>query len=277
MEKGVVFAILVVILFILGCSSSRPDIVCNSPYIRHAAGCCLDRNSNQLCDDDEAGEEKPFFVEPDYAPAEETAVAAGETPATEETGMEEPVYEVTSPTGEKLEATYIATKDEVRDVPSKYQAAVPKLQGWKAENSHMSLEITKIVIDVNPIEKRTLTSPDKEAYLKEIYLTITNKDYENYLNPEMVFRLGDSKDPLVLVKTLHCDRFDPIPMEGCKNALPETEAMQVRMDVDKQLPRVALQYTLKLTLQNRRDEEDKNMLKIEKTFDPLDLYGATYI
>jgi len=30
------------------------DIVCNAPYIRHADDCCLDQNSNGICDDDES-------------------------------------------------------------------------------------------------------------------------------------------------------------------------------------------------------------------------------
>jgi len=30
-------------------------IVCDGPYIRHAAGCCLDANENKICDEDESG------------------------------------------------------------------------------------------------------------------------------------------------------------------------------------------------------------------------------
>jgi hypothetical protein len=275
MRQMIIF-MAIILLLLAGCAQKTPDIVCDSPYIRHAASCCIDRNANNVCDDDE--EEKPLFVEPDYAEEVPDVTANPEQaqPESQETELEEPIYEVTSPTGEKTTATYIGEKDTVNTVPTKYDAAVPKLQDWKVENSHMSMEVTKIIIDVNDIEKTDLRSPDKEAYLKEIYLVIKNKDY-NYLNPEFFFKLGDSKDPLVLVKTMHCDRFDPILMEGCENALPEIETMQVRMDINERIPRISLDYTLKLTLQNRRDEDDKNILEIEKTFNMLDLYGATYI
>ncbi len=29
-------------------------VVCNTPYIRHDTGCCLDRDKNSICDNDEA-------------------------------------------------------------------------------------------------------------------------------------------------------------------------------------------------------------------------------
>jgi len=276
--KHTIIILAILALLLAGCAQKSPDIVCSSPYIRHAASCCIDRNANNVCDDDE--EEKPLFVEPDYAAREVPDVTAAPEPAQQEIqpeSQDEPVYEVTSPTGEKTTATYIGEKDTVSTVPTKYDAAVPKLQDWKVENEHMSLEITKIVIDVNDIEKTDLKSPDKEAYLKEIYLIVKNKDYPYYMNPEFLFKLGDSKDPLVLVKTMHCDRFDPILMEGCLNALPETETMQIKMVIDERIPRINLGLNLKLTLQNRRDEDDKNILKLEKTFNMLDLYGATYI
>jgi len=41
------------ILF-FGHKSSDKNVVCNSPYIRHELGCCLDKNSNSICDNDES-------------------------------------------------------------------------------------------------------------------------------------------------------------------------------------------------------------------------------
>lgn len=59
---------LLAIIFLSGCEQmdlskiSEDDInriteqviVCESPYIRHASGCCLDQNSNNICDNDES-------------------------------------------------------------------------------------------------------------------------------------------------------------------------------------------------------------------------------
>lgn len=54
------FVILIIILciFLTGCKlvESEKDsegIVCNSPYMRHAAECCLDVDNNSICDSDE--------------------------------------------------------------------------------------------------------------------------------------------------------------------------------------------------------------------------------
>jgi len=38
--------------------TSEDAIVCDSPYIRHGTGCCLDKNDNQICDNDEKSIEK---------------------------------------------------------------------------------------------------------------------------------------------------------------------------------------------------------------------------
>ncbi len=62
----IIIALLALIsIFVLGCEGvdlsevSEEDInkiiVCESPYIRHAAGCCLDEDSNDICDIDEEG------------------------------------------------------------------------------------------------------------------------------------------------------------------------------------------------------------------------------
>jgi len=43
------FILLMALLFVAGCSS----VVCNSPYIQVGADCCLDSDTNKICDKDE--------------------------------------------------------------------------------------------------------------------------------------------------------------------------------------------------------------------------------
>lgn len=51
--------ILVYFSFMFGCIGNLDsEIVCNEPYIRYGADCCLDVNSNFICDDDEAGDQE---------------------------------------------------------------------------------------------------------------------------------------------------------------------------------------------------------------------------
>src|SRR3989344_1798060 len=38
-------------------NSPPEEVVCNSPYIRVGRDCCLDKNSNSICDNDETKEE----------------------------------------------------------------------------------------------------------------------------------------------------------------------------------------------------------------------------
>jgi uncharacterized protein YceK len=271
--KKMVIILAVLALFLAGCASQKSsDIVCNAPYIRHAAGCCIDKDANSVCDTDER--EEPLFVEPDYLPSKDVPDVSAEW-------ENEPVYippaeDGADSTAEEDEGVYVGEKTDVKSVSTAYVPSAVKLTGWTAENEHMSLEITKIVVDVVPVRPNDLRSPDKEAYLKEMYLTVKNKDYD-YLNPKFFFRLGDSKDPIIIQETLLCDRSDDIVMEGCSHALPETETMYIRMPIDRQLPRLELYKTIRLTLQNRRDTEDKNILMIEKTNDILGIFGAEYI
>lgn len=72
-NKIVILVLLLISLIIVaGCNSvgdidvsklSADDIdkviKCESPYIRHAAGCCLDQNENKICDDDESSASNP--------------------------------------------------------------------------------------------------------------------------------------------------------------------------------------------------------------------------
>lgn len=56
--KFIVVLLLISIIFISGCASSN-QIVCNKPYIQVGTECCLDENSNNICDKDEA--QKPTY------------------------------------------------------------------------------------------------------------------------------------------------------------------------------------------------------------------------
>jgi hypothetical protein len=57
------FGCILSIVLLLGCVSTQPnvttqtiekEIICNKPYIRVGAECCLDQNDNKICDKDEA-------------------------------------------------------------------------------------------------------------------------------------------------------------------------------------------------------------------------------
>jgi hypothetical protein len=265
MKRGVV-ALIILTLFLIGCATQEaPKPSCERPYMADGDACCLDRNANSICDDQE--DEDVFFVKPDYgdAPVEDIPDTVFEEP-------EEPVFQ------EPEEVKVIDVPEEVKaeEKPSAYTAPEPKLIGWEAENEFMSIEITKIVIQVKDIVPRDRTSPDKEAYLKEIHLTIKNKKY-NYLNTELTFRFMDWKDPLIIKKVLNCDKGDDIVMEGCKNALPEAESMDIVMKIDQKIPRLDLDKTFRFTLQNARDNKDANIIQIEKTYNILKIPGANYI
>ena len=50
--KWLIIILILSIVLIAGCTQNT-GIVCNAPYIRHEAGCCLDTNDNKICDSDE--------------------------------------------------------------------------------------------------------------------------------------------------------------------------------------------------------------------------------
>ena len=70
-KKILLISFFIIVLSIIGCASQQmptgnvvremgeekdsDTIVCNKPYIRHADDCCLDKNSNAICDSDEVG------------------------------------------------------------------------------------------------------------------------------------------------------------------------------------------------------------------------------
>ena len=57
--RSIIGLLLISIIFISGCASSNNQIVCNKPYIQVGTECCLDENSNNICDKDEA--QKPTY------------------------------------------------------------------------------------------------------------------------------------------------------------------------------------------------------------------------
>lgn len=57
MKKILFFAVLLLV-FIYGCN----QVVCNTPYIQVGNGCCLDADSNKICDKDEVFEERSEIV-----------------------------------------------------------------------------------------------------------------------------------------------------------------------------------------------------------------------
>ncbi len=50
-KKVIIFGLILLSLFLIGCGEKGP--VCNSPYIVMGNGCCLDKDSNSICDKDE--------------------------------------------------------------------------------------------------------------------------------------------------------------------------------------------------------------------------------
>jgi len=61
MRKVILLYFLLAILIVTSCkdsdlikvSTEDADNVCEEPYIRYASGCCLDRNGNSICDNNE--------------------------------------------------------------------------------------------------------------------------------------------------------------------------------------------------------------------------------
>lgn len=55
---------------------SEKAVVCNAPYIRFGTSCCLDQNSNSICDKDEgiAAKGDPSAIEPPTEPASEPSI-----------------------------------------------------------------------------------------------------------------------------------------------------------------------------------------------------------
>jgi hypothetical protein len=83
----ILFALVILSVIMLAGCSKPAAVVCNAPYIQKGTECCLDRNSNNICDSDEG-----------VVPATETTMKATTTqaPATtttiKETGELNPAF-----------------------------------------------------------------------------------------------------------------------------------------------------------------------------------------
>jgi len=55
-KKILLLGIAIATIFISGCvqQSKQETIICNSPYMKVGTECCLDQNSNNICDKDES-------------------------------------------------------------------------------------------------------------------------------------------------------------------------------------------------------------------------------
>jgi len=52
--NSVIFALLIISIFLINsCTSQNQQVVCNKPYILVGNSCCLDKNDNGICDNDE--------------------------------------------------------------------------------------------------------------------------------------------------------------------------------------------------------------------------------
>ena len=89
------------LLLLSGCaqeekpSATSGEVVCNEPYIRNEAGCCLDQNANGVCDRDEsvelAMEEKNGTLESANESANATA-SMNESPKAEQCNASDAVF-----------------------------------------------------------------------------------------------------------------------------------------------------------------------------------------
>jgi hypothetical protein len=72
MKKYVLpFGMVLLVVFASGCIMGESGPVCNEPYILVGTDCCLDENSNGICDSDEIPPEPPEEEPEEPAPTEE--------------------------------------------------------------------------------------------------------------------------------------------------------------------------------------------------------------
>lgn len=56
MKKEVLFAVFLFAAVLITSCSTQQQTVCNKPYIQVGTDCCLDKNDNSICDEDEIEE-----------------------------------------------------------------------------------------------------------------------------------------------------------------------------------------------------------------------------
>jgi hypothetical protein len=259
--------LILAILLASGCAQKRPDIVCNPPYIRFEDSCCMDQNSNNICDDDE-----DIMFEPVY---DDSPVRDIEEDVTQEIIEEtyEPEYKVLEPEEEYVEESEEEPEEE--KPVSAYTATEPEPRrlDWKAENEFMNMEIDKLLVEVVSVTPRTLTDPDKKVYFKGFEITIKNKDY-NYLNPKIYFSMWDDYDS-IHQQSFICRPNDESAVENC-DIIEEGEIRKLKIKMGERMPRIEMDKTIRITLENRRDSMTTRWLKIEETANLLDVPDITY-
>ncbi|MFH1064057.1 MAG: hypothetical protein V1729_03185 [Candidatus Woesearchaeota archaeon] len=273
MKKSVVLIsvlLSVISLLLIGCSQNTPEAVCNPPYMTYKTGCCMDQNSNSVCDDEE-----DILFEPNYIPSEipyDDVDYNDLSDIDHVDALKEPEVQAPKPPVEKA----TTPKVEYSPAASPYAAVRPEITGWEAETEFMSMKVTGMVIEVVETKSKDLKTSEKIAYLKEVHLEVKNKKYA-YINSKFQFRLMDERDAAIISDTSLCDSTDDIQMEGCRN-LPEGEIMKIIMHIDRDIPRLDMKKTIRITLENKRDIKTVNIIKIEKDIaDILNIVGADYI
>ena len=58
----VVVVIILAFIYISNSNKSQNSVTCNSPYIKVGSSCCLDQNSNDICDDDETQKQQKSYA-----------------------------------------------------------------------------------------------------------------------------------------------------------------------------------------------------------------------
>jgi len=176
--------LLVLILFVSGCTDDtvveqvQPiQPVCNPPYILVGTGCCLDRDSNFICDSDEESIEIP---EDEIEQDEEDIV-------------------------EEDEENQVTTRQETIDpLDPVVQSAEPYISKIVFSSSDLRSKASSIV--------RNCPSGDKECQVNKIYRNIVD-NYDYYSDPRateliqtpfetMKIKGGDCEDLTILLNSL---------------------------------------------------------------------------
>ncbi len=124
MKKYCLILFVILALFLTGCENISEEtikdlaenvdvgIVCNDPYIRHGAECCLDQNSNNICDTDEN-----LITEQEAEEKKEEAIAEGIISEEVEEEIEDEVEEeIEEEVEEEIEDESDEEKEEAIDL-----------------------------------------------------------------------------------------------------------------------------------------------------------------
>ena len=161
MEKKLVFTLIIFSLVIIsGCgkdtekaTGSAVASVCNSPYFEFKAGeCCLDKNTNSICDSDETIEE----VKEDVVAEETAPVAAEEVEITLEDSCTDTTYF-------ECVTSYI-TKDELFLKLKTKREGFTHLKGISAMDCKKDFTTKSKAIDGYPIRTDILVSLPCQKY-----------------------------------------------------------------------------------------------------------------